>query len=270
MPTILEEVRGTLSSPSRRRWMLWRRKSLVERAGNMAGQVGAATGELVERGKEKIAGGKRRAEVQPISGQWSGFAESQIGLSAERAAEAAEAAAAAAERAAGAIEYMGSKMDLLASRGEMPAPIQAPDGRYGLKVQQEQEEEKQGKRTERRAARQKRRMAEEVAPPSTSARWFPWALGLSLGLLIGMIGVAYWQRRRLQQFWGQTSQRAQHVTEGIRQRIEASRGSSLQATPSEGATKISPGTPAFTALGSSESETDIDQQANGRVESTSQ
>ncbi|SRR5579885_725969 len=270
MPTILEEVRGTLSSPSRRRWMLWRRKSLVERAGNMAGQVGAATGELVERGKEKIAGGKRRAEVQPISGQWSGFAESQIGLSAERAAEAAEAAAAAAERAAGAIEYMGSKMDLLAGRGEVPAPIQAPDGHSGLKVQQEREEEKHGRRTERRASRQERRIAEEAAPPPTSARWFPWALGLSLGLLMGMIGVAYWQRHRLQQLWGQTSQRAQHVTEGIRQRLEASRSASPQTTPSETVTKTSPGTPTFTTFGSSESETDVDRQVNGRVESTSQ
>jgi hypothetical protein len=310
MPAMLEDVRETLGGKSRQRWMPWRRKSLTERAGDVAEQVGEAagefveqvgqtTGELVERGKEKIAGARRRRGVQPVSGRWYGPVARQIDLSVERAAEAAEAAAAAAERAAGAMEYMSSRMGLLPpaavpaltdaeleriqgrpgkggpgaiKRGVMAVGeriSELSDGQYGLKVERGQEAEQPDKRKERRRARQERRLAEEAAS-TTSAKWFPWVLGLSLGLVIGMIGVAYWQRHRLQQFWGQTSQRAQHVTEGIRQRIEASRSTSSQATPPEATTKTSPETPTFTAFGTSGSETDVDQQVNGRVESTSQ
>lgn len=219
-------------------------------------------------------------------------------LAAERAAGAAESAAEAAGRAAGAMENMGEWMARLASQSGSPALAGAEaaemqarigkggpgvikrgviaigqrvselsDGRYGLSVQPEGKA--RNKSAENQLARHKRQLA-RAASTEAKAAWFPWMLGLSLGLVIGMIGVAYWQRRRLQRFWGQTSQRAQHATEGLRQRLDASRSARPPGAPSEAAMGRVPEPVDYTPPGSPRADMTIDQQVNGRVESASQ
>ncbi|HEY7358822.1 MAG TPA: hypothetical protein VH590_20205, partial [Ktedonobacterales bacterium] len=79
------------------------------------------------------------------------------------------------------------------------------DGRYGLEAQAPKAETKQEKKLEKRLERQARKAA-KAEQPGAGVRWLPWAVGLSLGLVIGVVGVAYWQRRRLQEVWTQTSQ----------------------------------------------------------------
>jgi hypothetical protein len=224
----------------------------------------------------------------------------QADLSAERAAIAAESAAQAAQRATGMMERLGVKMALLAGRAPETPEALAPeaalaaaleresgehskgvteslrraamtvgqrvsdlsDGRYGLEAQLP----KAGTKQEKKAEKRLKRLAEKEAQaeqPGSSVSWFPWMIGLSLGLVVGLVGVAYWQRRRLQTIWNQTSQRMQQTTETMRQRLEASR---------TGPQTIQPGTPSaasnITPLGPSGRATEIDRQGNGRMEPT--
>jgi hypothetical protein len=231
------------------------------------------------------------------AGRAVGRAES----SAERAAEAAEVAAEAAQSAAGLVERMSGWVSALAGRAGQPVPVQpvaAPgaevvreperikggvpgalkrtalkvsqrvselsDGRFGLKAKAPKVETRPEKKALRRLERQARKEAKE-AQPGAGVRWLPWTIGLSLGLALGLIGVAYWQRRRLQQLWGQASHRMQQAAEEARQRFEASRARAPQ--PAESG--MPPGTPGFTALGPTPSASDVEQQGNGRMETTS-
>lgn len=147
------------------------------------------------------------------------------------------------------------------------------DGRYGLETGQAREVQKAAKarrRKEQRQERQARRAAKE-SERRQRVSWLPWVIGLSLGLMIGLVGVAYWQRQRLQRVWGQTSQRMQQATESMRQRLEASRGagsrSTLRQTTQPGAPQE---TTTFTPFGSAAPVTDIGQQGDGKRESAGQ
>ncbi len=140
------------------------------------------------------------------------------------------------------------------------------DGRYGLKPQEPDKRatkalKKRNKQRERRA----KQRAKEAAKRS-NVSWFPWVIGMSIGLVVGLIGVAYWQRQRLQHLWGETSQRVQQARENMRQRIEASRSPGQQTLPRD----VPPAPSNFTSLGSVSPVTDVDRPANGRLESTSQ
>lgn len=136
------------------------------------------------------------------------------------------------------------------------------DGRYGLETQPPRAETKQEKKAAKRLERRAQREAKEEQP-GAGVSWLPWVLGLSLGLVIGLAGVAYWQRRRLQDMWEQTSRRMQQATEGMRQRMETSR-----SQPQTVQTDIPTATPGFTPLGSAAPVTDLEQQTNGRMEPT--
>lgn len=136
------------------------------------------------------------------------------------------------------------------------------DGRYGLEAQTPKDETRQGKKAQKRLERQLRKeaRAEQVG---AGVRWFPWMIGMSLGLGLGLIGVAYWQRRRLQDVWDQTSQRMQRATEGTRQRLE----SEYQQAPSA-QSNLPTGMPRSTSWGSSAPTNENNQPVNGRMEST--
>src|SRR5262245_58038982 len=89
-------------------------------------------------------------------------------LAAERAASAAEAAARAAQSAAGAVERLGARIAVFMSRvSQMPRA-----------------ETKPGKQDRKRLKRQARKEA-KAEQPGADVRWFPWVIGMSLGLLIG-------------------------------------------------------------------------------------
>lgn len=156
------------------------------------------------------------------------------------------------------------------------------EGRYGLTMEQPKAEKKAEKRAEKlekrrtpcsvRKAAARAQKAAEQAEKASQASWLPWMIGLSLGLLAGLFGVAYWQRRRLQEVWGQTSQRVQQAGEEVRQRFEALRSSqqssqagaaSGQAGQQVGGT----GSVAFRSLGSAASVADLDESVNGLAES---
>ena len=140
------------------------------------------------------------------------------------------------------------------------------DGRYGLEPQKL--DNKAGK-AKKKSDKQRERLAEKAAKEaakSAGVRWLPWVIGLSIGLVFGLVGVAYWQRQRLQHLWGETSQRARQATDSMRQRIEASRSPIPQTLQQD----VPPTTPNFTSLGSAAPVTDVDQPRNGRLESTSQ
>ena len=159
------------------------------------------------------------------------------------------------------------------------------DGRYGLAP----EEPKVEKEALRRLPRKQRKIAsralkeaekaEEKARKEARGSSLPWLIGLSLGLVAGLVGVAFWQRRHLQQMWEQTSQRMQQATEEVRQRFDAARarqqgmqpGMPLDTTTGQVA---QPGmtreTTPFMPLGSAAPVTDLDQQVTGKVESGSQ
>lgn len=221
-------------------------------------------------------------------------------LSAERAAIAAESAAQAARSAVGMMERLGGWMAVLAGRASQAPEALTPEaaqaaaleresdrpsngmteslkraamsvgqrvsdlseGRYGFEVQLPKAETKQTKKAEKRLKRRAEKEA-RAEQPGSGVSWFPWMVGLSLGLVVGLVGVAYWQRRRLQAVWNQTSQRVQQTTETMRQRLEASR---------TGPQTIQPGTPSaapnITPLGSTGRATEIDRQGNGRMEPT--
>jgi len=140
------------------------------------------------------------------------------------------------------------------------------DGRYGLKPQKP--DKKTAKATKKRNKQRERRAKEAAkeAAKRSNVSWFPWVIGMSIGLVVGLIGVAYWQRQRLQHLWGETSQRVQQARDTMRQRIEASRSPGQQTLPRD----IPPATSNFTPLGSVPPVTDVDQPTNGRLESTSQ
>ncbi len=254
--------------------------------------------------------GRMFQDVPSAAERWYDDSERSVDLSAERAAEAAEVAAQAAQRAVGVLERVTGWIPLLANRAPEPTPLQslqAPvvlpareeeglgkrvprvlrraamnvgqsvndlsDGRYGLETQapkmETKPEKKAGKRIERRA----RREAKEEQPAS-GVSWLPWVAGLSLGLVFGLVGVAYWQRRRLQSLWQQTSHRMQQAAEDVRQRMESNRSDQPQLRRPPGSPMIQadvrPGTSTFTPLGSSAPATETDQQVNGRKESSTQ
>jgi hypothetical protein len=145
------------------------------------------------------------------------------------------------------------------------------DGRYGLEAAPTKKEKKAAKqlqKQERKAAKQ--------AETSSRMSGLAWAIGLSLGLMIGLLGVAYWQRRRLQKIWGETSQRMQQATEELRQRFDAQRRTNPQFSPpvitpearETGQAGTGTSTATFTQFGSSTPVTDLGQQTNGKVESS--
>jgi cytoskeletal protein RodZ len=224
-------------------------------------------------------------------------------LAAERAASAAEAASQAAQSAAGAVERLGTWMALLMKRASQTSPVQVSledvpldalpqengkqrkgvtvnlkraaatmgqrlsdlsEGRYGMTAPTPKMETKQAKKAAKRLGRQAWKEA-KAEQPGAGVHWFPWVVGMSLGLVIGLIGVSYWQRRRLQDLWEEASHRMQQAKTEARQRLEASRHQSpiMQSGISTGAPGYrSPGTPA--------SMSDVSQQTNGRLESTLQ
>lgn len=140
------------------------------------------------------------------------------------------------------------------------------DGRYGLEPQKL---DKKAGKAKKKSDKQRERLAEKAAKEaakSAGVRWLPWVIGLSIGLVFGLVGVAYWQRQRLQHLWGETSQRARQATDNMRQRIEASRSPIPQTLQQD----VPPTTPNFTPLGSATPVTDVDQPGNGRLESTTQ
>lgn len=148
------------------------------------------------------------------------------------------------------------------------------DGRYGLETTPPKEEKKAAKRIQRQE-----RKAAKQAEKSSGVSGLAWAIGLSLGLTLGLLGVAYWQRRRLQRIWGETSQRMQQATEDLRQRFDAQRSKTTpQATEwtvtpearGTGQAETTPGTGTFTQFGSTTPSPDLGQQTNGRVESGTQ
>jgi hypothetical protein len=135
------------------------------------------------------------------------------------------------------------------------------DGRYGLETQAPEAETRSGKKAQKRLDQQmlKEAKAEQFG---SGVRWFPWMLGMSLGLVIGLVGVAYWQRRRLQDLWEQTSHRMQRTTERVRQPLESSN------TPSKTFyVNLPPGTTRSTPLDSPVPSDESSQQVNGRIES---
>lgn len=243
----------------------------------------------LEQGSEPMAELAQRSGLQ-----------SAADLAAERAAFAAEAAAQAAQRAVGLMERAGAWMGLLINRAAQQEPaLMAPmakvsepeagaggitdkfkraaasvserisdwsDGRYGLTSQQP---DKKAMKAAKKSAKQSERLVEKAAKESakhSEARWFPWMIGLSIGLIVGLIGVAYWQRQRLQHLWGETSQRVQQATDTMRQRIETSRSPNPEMLPRDMPTA----TPNFRPLGSAASVSDADQTTNGRREPANQ
>lgn len=135
------------------------------------------------------------------------------------------------------------------------------DGRYGLAPPKL---EKKALKAQKKA--QQGRLlgpATKEAERTSGVRWLPWTIGLSLGLVVGLVGVAYWQRRRLQRLWGETSQRVQEATEHVRQHFEANRS----PFPRTMLRDITPERPNATPLESPPPGADLDRQRNGRLES---
>ncbi len=273
---------------------------VAEQAGqtstDLTGQVAQTTGNLIQRLKGTSAPRAERGDVAsvPFMADWSRGAD----FSAERAADAAEAASVAAQRAANAVDRLGGWLALLASRAPQtplaPAPRESvpeaafgenspqghgvtenikraavtvgqrlsdfSDGRYGLEAQPPKAETKLGKKAQKRLERQIRAEA-KAEQAGSSVRWFPWMLGMSIGLVLGLVGVAYWQRRRLQDFWEQTSQRRQRAIEETRQPLERGAApTSMQANLPPG---VSRSTPGELSVPTDEN----NQPANGRLES---
>jgi HAMP domain-containing protein len=136
------------------------------------------------------------------------------------------------------------------------------DGRYGLEAAGSSKAEiRSAKKAQKRLERQVRKEI-KAEQARGEVRWFPWVVGMSLGLVVGTVGVVYWQRRRLQRLWGQTSQRLQQATGEMRQRLEASRQQPPMMQPG-----MSAETPEYKRRDSVDSLSDtMNQQVNGRME----
>ncbi len=135
------------------------------------------------------------------------------------------------------------------------------DGRYGLEAAPSKAETRAARKAQKRLERRARKKV-KAEQPGGEVRWFPWMVGMSLGLVVGMIAVAYWQRRRLQRMWGQTSQRLQQATGEMRQRLEAGRLPPTMRPPDS-----SPETPESTRRSAGNAVSDVmNQQVNGRQE----
>jgi hypothetical protein len=238
---MLEEMRETLTGQPRRRWWPWRRMpSLADQTADLASEV------LVV------------PLAQPLPQMAS---TSRVVLP--------ETVFVPEEEQAGPGRKVASSLKRAATRvGERINDLS--DGRYGLETERMKQAKKEAKhlsRQERKAVKQ----AEKASRGSGAA----WAVGLSLGLVIGLLGMAYWQRRRLQRLWGETSQRMRASTEELLQRFDAQRGAVSQPgafgiTPEArvaGQPEPSQGATTFTSLGSAAPATDLGQQTNGRVES---
>lgn len=135
------------------------------------------------------------------------------------------------------------------------------DGRYGLEAQPPKAETKPGKKAQKRLEQQMRKEA-KAEQFGSGVSWFPWMLGMSVGLVIGLVGVAYWQRRRLQDVWERTTHRMPRATEGVGQPLESSPTPSTILRPN-----LPTGTTRSTPLGSPASTDESNQQVNGRNES---
>jgi hypothetical protein len=224
-------------------------------------------------------------------------------LSAERAATAAEAASRAAQSTASAVERLGSWMAVFLSRTPQPSTEEAPyiarssevalfavkpqeqDGgvavklqravkmarqrigevaeeRFGLAVRPSKAEAKQQKKIQKRLEHQAWQEA-KAEQPGANMKWFPWMLGMSIGLVIGLVGVAYWKRRQLQAIWQRTSHRVQQATGEMRHRLEESHQQQSIRQPD-----LSTDTPRFSPPSSALPSSEMNQQANGRMEST--
>jgi hypothetical protein len=212
-------------------------------AASQAAQIAAGA---IERLGGWLALLASRAPQMPIQAQQMAIPE--VALAAAREEEGGKPGKGMAENIKRAAMTVGQRVSELS------------DGRFGLEAQPSRAETRQEKKAEKRLKRQARKeaKAEQVA---SGVHWLPWGVGLSLGLMIGLVGVAYWQRRRLQEMWGQTSQRMQQTTETMRQRLEASRNPPL-TTPAD----MSAGASNRPTLGSAAPATD--QQVNGRMQST--
>jgi hypothetical protein len=272
-------------------------------ATDLTGQVAQTTGHLMQRLKGAPQARPARADTESLLSmrELSGgadFPAERAAVAAEAASLAAQRAAGAVERVDRWLALLASRtpqpVSLQARQGGMPeaALAQPPapeegkqgggaagaikrtamrmgqrlselsDGRYGLKTQPPRAETKQEKKAEKRLERLARKEA-KAEQPGAGVRWLPWAVGLSLGLVIGVVGVAYWQRRRLQDMWTQTSQRVQQTTEVMRQRLESSR-----AQPQPGQASIAPEATSLGPLGSTTQVSESDRQVDGRIEST--
>jgi hypothetical protein len=230
----------------------------------------------------------------------SGFAElsaARAAQAAEAASQAAQSAAGAVERLGGWLALLASRAPqtttIQVPPGGMPAVAFAAEqeqergkpgkgvagsikraammvgqrisdlseGRYGLAAQEPEAETKQEKRAMKRLERRAQKEA-KAEQPGANVRWVPWMVGLSLGLMIGLVGVVYWQRRRLQALWQQTSQRMQQATGGMRQRMETTyhQPSPQMNNPTEAS--------GYRSLGSAAPVNEGTRQVNGRMEST--
>ncbi|HEY7355327.1 MAG TPA: hypothetical protein VH590_02640, partial [Ktedonobacterales bacterium] len=216
-------------------------------ATDLTGQVAQTTGQPMQRWKDAPAA-RGDAESLLSMGDLSGGADlpaERAALAAEAASLAAQQTAGAVERLGGLLALLASRTlqpsPVQAPQVSLPESALAAlqpesskqrpgvtenikraamtvgqrisdlsDGRYGLEAQAPKAETKQEKKLEKRLERQARKAA-RAEQPGAGVRWLPWAVGLSLGLVIGVVGVAYWQRRRLQEVWTQTSQRVQQT-----------------------------------------------------------
>ncbi len=271
-------------------------------ATGLTGQVAQTTGHLMQRLKGAPAAPRARSDAESLLslGDISGGADlpaERAAIAAEAASLAAQRAAGAVERLGGWLALLASRTPqpspvqapqvgvpesaltaLQPAGGKQGAGVTGSikraamkvgqrisdlsDGRYGLEAQPPKAETKREKKAEKRLERRARKEA-KAEQPGAGVRWLPWAVGLSLGLVIGVVGVAYWQRRRLQDMWTQTSQRVQQTTEAMRQRLESSR-----AQPQPSQTSIAPEAPALGSLGSTTPMGESDRPVNGRIEST--
>jgi hypothetical protein len=273
-------------------------------ATDLTGQVAQTTGNLIQRLKGVSAphSGRGAGESMPFLADLPGSADvsaARAANAAEAASVAAQSAASAVDRLGGWLALLASRApqtifapttreiapeaalgvalprENVSAQPGVTNPIKRAaltvgqrindlsDGRYGLEAQLPKSETKPGKKAQKRLERQMREEAKSEQFAS-GVKWFPWVLGMSLGLVIGLVGVAYWQRRRLQAFWERASQRVQRATEGMGQSLESRSTSSpmLQSHTSAGPSQVS-----RIHMPASTDENNQPKQMNGRAES---